>query len=140
VRREPPVKLTTVAIAAAAVMALAGASAAGSTTAPTANVENIATVIIGGVATDFEFNLYDCPAGEPMAVVEWEAQQPNGNTVASGTQPFGVSSGANVQHLTLTAGGNFLAGERWEGSGIVSCGAVMIQVAGSGTTKSVNGV
>jgi hypothetical protein len=134
-------KLTAVAIGAAVVAAFAGASSAGSTTAPTANVENIATVIIGGVATDFEFNLYDCPAGEPMAVVDWMALQPNnGNTVASVTQPFGVSSGANVQHLTLTAGGNFLAGERWVGSGTVSCGAVLIPVEGSGTTKSVNGV
>ena len=132
-------KLTTVAMA-AALVALAGASSAGSTTTPTANVENIATVIIGGVATDFEFNLYNCPAGEPMAVVEWEAEQPNGNTVSSGTQPFGTSSGANAQHLTLTAGGSFLAGERWVGSGIVACGAVMIPVSGSGTTKSVNGV
>jgi hypothetical protein len=134
-------KLTTVAIAAAALVALAGAPSAGSTTAPNASVENIATVIIGGVATDFEFNLYDCPAGEPMAVVEWEAQQPaTGNVVASGTQPFGLSTGENVQHLTLLAGGSFLAGERWVGSGTVACGLALIPVSGSGTTKSLNGV
>jgi hypothetical protein len=133
-------KLAAVAVCAAVVAALAAASSAGSTTGPTANVENIATVIIGGVATDFEFNLYDCPAGEPMAVVDWMAQQPNGNTVTSGTQPFGASTGANTQHLTLTAAGSFLAGERWVGSGTVSCGAVLIPVEGSGTTKSVNGV
>jgi hypothetical protein len=134
-------KLTIVAIAAVAVVAIAGASSAGSTTAPTADVENIATVIIGGVAVDFEFNLYNCPAGEPMAVVEWEAQQPaNGNVVTSGTQPFGLSTGENAQHLTLTASGSFLAGERWVGSGTVACGDVLIPVSGSGTTKSLNGV
>jgi hypothetical protein len=133
-------KMTTVLAVTAVLVALAGASSANSSTAPTASVENIATVIIGGVATDFEFNLYDCPAGEEMAVVEWEAQQPNGNVVTSGTQPFGASTGANVQHLTLTAGGSFVAGERWEGSGTVSCGAVLIPVSGSGTTKSLNGV
>jgi hypothetical protein len=133
-------KLTTVAIVAAGLVALAGAPSAASTTAPSASVENIATVIIGGVATDFEFNLYDCPAGEQMAVVDWEAQQPNGNVVVSGTQPFGASTGANVQHLTLVANGSFLAGERWVGSGMVACGAVPIPVSGSGTTKSLNGV
>ena len=133
-------KLTTVAIATAVMVALASASPAGSTTAPSASVENIATVIIGGVATDFEFDLYACPAGEPMAVVEWNAQQPNGNSVSSGTQAFGDSTGENVQHLTLTAGGNFNAGERWVGSGIVACGATLIPVSGSGTTKSLNGV
>jgi hypothetical protein len=133
-------KLTTVAIAAAAAVALAGASSAESTTAPSATVENIATVIIGGVATDFEFNLYGCPAGLDMAVVAWDAQQSNGNTISTGTQPFGVSTGENVQHLTLTAGGNFVAGERWVGSGMVACGATMIPVSGNGTTKSLNGV
>jgi ABC-type phosphate transport system substrate-binding protein len=132
-------KLTTVAAAAAVVVAFAGASSAHSSSEPTANVENIATVIIGGIATDFEFNLYDCPAGEPMAV-EWQAQQPSGNNVSIGVQPVGTSSGANAQHLTLTAGGDFVAGERWVGSGTVFCGAAAIPVSGSGTTKSLNGV
>jgi hypothetical protein len=133
------VKLTTVAAAAAVLVALAGAPSAGSANEPTANVENIATVVIGGLVTDFEFNLYDCPAGEPMAV-EWQAQQPSGNAVAIGVQPVGTSSGANTQHLTVSAGGDFVAGERWQGSGTVFCGAVPIPVAGSGTTKSLNGV
>jgi hypothetical protein len=132
-------KLTSVAVL-AAVTALVGASSASSSTAPSASVENIATVIIGGVATDFEFDLYDCPAGMDMAVVAWEAQQSDTNVVTSGTQPFGISTGENVQHLTLTASGNFLAGERWVGSGFVSCGATLIPVSGSGTTKSLNGV
>lgn len=133
-------KLTTVAAAAAVLVALAGASSARSAnTEPTANVENIATVVIGGLVTDFEFNLYDCPAGEPMAV-EWQAQQPSGNAVVIGIQPVGTSSGANTQHLTVSAGGDFVAGERWDGSGTVYCGAVPVPVAGSGTTKSLNGV
>ena len=132
-------KLTTVAAVAAVMVALAAAPSAGSAGEPTANVENIATVVIGGLVTDFEFNLYDCPAGEPMAV-EWQAQQPSGNAVAIGVQPVGTSSGANTQHLTISAGGDFVAGERWDGSGTVFCGAVPIPVAGSGTTKSLNGV
>jgi hypothetical protein len=133
-------KRTAVAAAAAVLVALAGASSARSAnTAPTANVENIATVVIGGLVTDFEFNLYDCPAGEPMAV-EWQAQQPSGNAVAIGIQPVGTSSGANTQHLTVSAGGDFVAGERWDGSGTVYCGVVAIPVSGSGTTKSLNGV
>jgi hypothetical protein len=133
-------KLSTVAAVAAVLVALAGASAARSAdNEPTANVENIATVVFGGIVTDFEFNLYDCPAGEPMAV-EWQAQQPSGNSVVIGIQPVGTSSGAHTQHLSVPAGGDFVAGERWVGSGTVYCGIVAIPVAGSGTTKSLNGV
>lgn len=135
-------KLTSVAVLVAASLALMGANVAHSSTEPTASVENIATVLIGNVATNFEFNLYDCPAGADMAVVQWDAQQPSrpGSGVSLGTQPFGQSTGAQTQHLTLTAGGDFVAGERWIGSGIVVCGAVLIPVTGSGTTKSLNGV
>jgi hypothetical protein len=136
-------KLTTVVAAAAVIAALAAASAASSSTAPSATVENIATVIIGNVATDFEFNVYGCPAGDEMFVVEWEAEQPArgpGEGVSVGTQSFEESTGAQTQHLTVTAGGNFIVGERWVGSGIVACGAVLIPVSGSGTTKSLNGV
>jgi hypothetical protein len=132
-------KLTTVAAVAAVMVALAAAPSAGSAGEPTANVENIATVVIGGLVTNFEFNLYDCPAGEPMAV-EWQAQEPSGNAVVIGVQPVGTSSGANTQHLTVSAGGDFVAGERWVGSGTVFCGVVAIPVSGSGTTKSLNGV
>ena len=135
-------KLTSVAVLAAATLALTGPNVAHSSSAPSASVENIATVLIGNVATNFEFNLYDCPAGADMAVVEWDAQQPSrpGSGVSLGTQPFGQSTGAQTQHLTLTAGGDFVAGERWVGSGIVACGDVLIPVSGSGTTKSLNGV
>ena len=134
-------RLATVAAMAAVVVALAGASSAGSSTAPSATVENIATVVLTEV-TNFEFNLYDCPAGQDMAVLEWEAEQPArpGNGAAAGLTPFGTSSGEHAQHLTLSAGSNFTAGERWEGSGTVVCGLVLIPVSGSGTTKSLNGV
>jgi hypothetical protein len=134
-------KLTTVAAVAAVVVALAGASSARSANQPTANVENIATVVLTEV-TNFEFNLYDCPAGLDMAVLEWTAEEPSrpGNGAAAGLTPFGTSSGAHTQHLTLSAGSNFTAGERWVGSGTVVCGTVLIPVSGSGTTKSVNGV
>ena len=135
-------KLTAVAAVAAVVVALAGVPSAGSANEPTANVENIATVVIGGLVTDFEFNLYDCPAGMEMAVVDWTATQPSrpGNDATAPLTPFGTSSGAHAQHLTLNAGSNFVAGERWVGSGTVACGAVLIPVEGSGTTKSLNGV
>jgi len=134
-------RLATVAAMAAVVVALAGASSAGSANAPSADVENIATVVLTNV-TNFEFNLYDCPFGEDMTVVAWDAQQPArpGNDAAAALVPFGTSSGAHTQHLTLSAGSNFVAGERWEGSGTVACGLVLIPVSGSGTTKSLNGV
>src|SRR4029079_3712915 len=136
-------KLTTVVAAAAVIAALAAASSAHSSTGPSASVENIATVIIGNVATDFEFNVYDCPAGDEMVVVEWEAEQPArapGEGGSGGSLSFGESTGAQTQHLTVTAGGNFIAGERWVGTGLVACGGVLIPVSGSGTTKSLNGV
>jgi hypothetical protein len=136
-------KLASVAALAAICATLAVAPSADSSTAPSATVENIATVLIGGVATDFEFNLYNCPAGAEMAVVQWDAEQPArppGNGVSVGTQPFGESTGEQTQHLTLTAFGGFVAGERWVGSGTIACGDVLIPVSGSGTTKSLNGV
>jgi len=134
-------KLTTVAAVAAVMLALAAAPSASSAAEPTATVENVATVVLTEV-TNFEFNLYDCPAGEDMAVLEWTAEEPSrpGNGAAAGLTPFGTSSGAHTQHLTLSAGSNFTAGERWVGSGTVVCGTVLIPVSGSGTTKSVNGV
>jgi hypothetical protein len=121
-------------------VALAAAPSAGSANTPTADVENVATVVLTEV-TNFEFNLYDCPAGEAIAAVDWTAEQPDrpGNGAAAVLTPFGTSSGAHTQHLTLSAGSNFLAGERWEGSGTIACGTVLIPVSGSGTTKSVNG-
>ena len=104
-------RLATVAAMAAVVVALAGASSAGSSTAPSATIENIATVVLTNV-TNFEFNLYDCPFGEDMTVVAWDAQQPArpGNDAAAALVPFGTSSGAHTQHLTLSAGSNFVAG------------------------------
>jgi hypothetical protein len=134
-------KLAAVAAVAAVLVALAAASSARSATQPTADVENVATVVLTEV-TDFEFNLYDCPAGLDMAVLDWTAEQPDrpGNDAAAGLTPFGTSSGEHAQHLTLSAGSNFTAGERWVGSGTVVCGTVLIPVSGSGTTKSVNGV
>lgn len=134
-------KLTTVAAVAAVVVALAGASSAGSSTAPSATVENIATVVTANV-TNFEFNLYGCPAGDEIVIVYWLAEQPArpGNLAEAALQPYSLSTGEQVQHLTLSAASDFIAGERWEGSGTVACGAVLIPVSGGGTTKSLNGV
>jgi len=134
-------KLATVAAAAAVVVALLCATASRAATGPTADVENIATVVLSNV-TNFEFNLYDCPAGMEMIVVEWSAEQPSrpGNGAEIAGLSFGPSTGANTQHLTASAGSNMIAGERWVGSGIVACGATLIPVSGSGQTKSLNGV
>ena len=135
-------KLATVTAVAAAVVALAGASFARSSTGPDARVENIATVLIGFIAADFEFDLYNCPAGADMVVVDWQAKQVNqpGNTAEAALAPFGVSTGEQVQHLTLTASSNILAGESWVGSGTIACGAVLIPVSGSGQMLSQNGI
>jgi hypothetical protein len=134
-------KLTIVVAAAVVIAALAAASSASSSTAPSATVENIATVVTANV-TDFEFNLYDCPAGDEIVLVDWLAEQPArpGNQAEGGGQPYGLSTGEQVQHLSLSAASDFIAGERWTGSGTVACGAVLIPVSGSGTTKSLNGV
>jgi hypothetical protein len=116
-----------------------GAGASGST--PTASVESIATVT-GQVTVVFDFDLYNCPAGQPITITGWLANQPSrpdSGAAASGAD-YGVSNGAAVQHLTLEANQNgFLAGDQWVGSGSVNCGAVMIPVSGGGQTKSVNG-
>jgi hypothetical protein len=98
--------------------------------------------MLGSVVTNFEFNVYNCPEGAEMAVLFWEAEQPDrGPTDAgAGSQPFGPSTGDRVQHLTLSAGSNFIAGERWVGSGLVACGSFVIPVEGSGTTHSQTGV
>ena len=122
---------------------LAGGAGAQGSTGPDARVENIAVVLIGNVAVNFEFDLYNCPAGEEMEVGPWVADQPArppGNGVSVGTQPYGPSTGERVQYLTLTAGGNFLAGESWVGNGFVACGAVVIPVSGSGQTIAQTGV
>jgi hypothetical protein len=108
-----------------------------------ATVESVATVIVGNVSTDFEFTFTNCPAGSEMAVIEWEAEQPArapGNGVATGLNPFGQSTGERVQHMVLTAFGNFVPGDRWVGSGLVACGASVIPVEGSGVTMSQTGV
>src|SRR4051794_10447440 len=135
-------KLTTVAaVVTAVIAALVGASSASSASAPSANVENIATVVTANV-TNFEFNLYNCPAGDEIVIVDWLAEQPArpGNQAEAALQPYSLSTGEQVQHLTLSAASDFIAGERWEGSGTVACGAVLIPVSGSGQTKSLNGV
>jgi hypothetical protein len=131
-----------VGIAAAALTGLSVPAVAGGSpgSAPYADVESVATVT-SDVTVIFEFNLYDCPAGNPITV-DWTAKEPSRpDSGAVGGGSYGLSNGANVQHLTLTAGASsFLAGERWTGSGTVNCGAIAIPVAGSGQAKSPNGV
>jgi hypothetical protein len=122
--------------------ASAGAKASADPGTVSAQVDSIATVI-SAVNVDFDFDLYNCPAGLEIVIVEWEANQPSrpDSGAASAGQSYGLSNGSSVQHLTLFAGSSsFLAGERWVGSGLVACGPFMIPVQGSGMTKSLNGV
>jgi hypothetical protein len=107
-----------------------------------ANVDAIATVVINANVVNFDFDLYNCPAGSEIVVVEWNAVEPDrADSGATGTSPYGISNGDPVQHLTLSAGASgFLAGETWVGSGQIACGTVIVPVAGSGMTKSLNGV
>jgi hypothetical protein len=118
----------------------AGAAASGGTVS--ANVDSIATLVISGSVVNFDFDLYNCPAGSEIIIVDWIANEPNRpDAGAAGTTPIGISNGDQVQHLSLSAGASgFLAGERWVGSGQIACGAVVVPVAGAGTTKSLNGV
>jgi hypothetical protein len=130
-------------VAAAIIAALFSAAAAQAGGNVDARVETVATVIVGNVVTDFEIDLYNCPAGEPMEVVYWEAQQPSrpaDSGTSVGTQPYGVSTGDNVQYLVVTTEGNFVPGESWVGDGLVACGAVLIPVTGQGQTKALTGV
>ena len=128
-------------VAVAALGASTGAKASGSG-AVSAKVDSIATVL-SSVNVDFDIDLYNCPAGLEIVVVDWEATEPNradsGAAVAG--VPYGLSNGSSVQHLTVqTSSSSFLAGERWVGSGLVACGTFTIPVQGSGMTKSLNGV
>jgi hypothetical protein len=124
-----------------AVGVIAG-SANASGTNVSASVDSIATVT-GSHVVVFDFDLYNCPAGEQMVIVDWTATQPQrpDSGAATAGVPYGASNGEPVQHLTLDiASSSFLAGDRWTGSGDIACGAVVIPVAGSGQTKSLNGL
>jgi hypothetical protein len=72
--------------------------------------------------------------------VEWEAEQPEPSTTVVGTWLIPFSTGDRVQHLTLSAEGQFRPGYQWQGSGTVTCGVAVIPVSGSGTTRGTNGM
>ena len=124
-------------------MLLAGATSGNAANSGTsASVDSIATVVVNANVVNFDFDLYNCPAGSEIVVVDWNATEPDrSDSAATGTSPYGISNGDPVQHLTLSAGASgFLAGERWVGSGLIACGTAIVPVSGSGTTKSLNGV
>lgn len=127
--------LVVLAVAASAALSAtaSGASAPSATVDPNATVTSDVTVV-------FDFDLYDCPATN-LITVEWTANEPSRpDSGAVGGGSYGLSNGDKVQHLTVSAGSSsFLAGDRWVGSGTVTCGPTVIPVTGSGTTKSVNG-
>lgn len=134
-------KRTLVAIIAAAV-ALPTAAAATGGAGPSARVENVAVVVVNvgtTATTNFEFDVSNCPAGEPINIV-WQAEQPKPGTSTGGEGSFLFSTGDAVQHFVVSTFGGFRPGYTWIGSGVVTCGAVTIPIAGTGTTKSVNGV
>jgi hypothetical protein len=140
------VKRALLGTAVVALALLAGAANGNATnttgTGISASVDSIATVVVNANIVNFDFDLYNCPAGSEIVVVEWNAAEPGRpDSGATGTSPYGISNGDNVQHLTLSAGASgFLAGEKWVGSGQIACGTVVVPVVGSGTTKSLNGV
>ena len=121
---------------------LLASSASASGTSVSADVDSIATVT-GSHTVVFDFDLYNCPVGEPIVIVDWEASQPDRpeSGAAAAGAPYGASNGDAVQHLTLDIdSSSFLAGERWVGSGHIACGELVLPVSGSGQTKSLNGV
>ena len=125
----------------AAALALAAAAAATGAGEPSARVENVAVVVlnVGTTATtNFDFDVSNCPAGELVNIV-WQAEQPEPGTSTGGEGTFAFST-AGVQHFVVSTVGGFRPGYAWTGSGVVTCGAVVIPIAGTGTTKSVNGV
>jgi hypothetical protein len=129
-------------VASVALLAVTSASAAGNGSGVSADVDSIATVT-GSHTVVFDFDLYNCPAGEPIVIVDWTAFQPDrpDSGAATAGAPYGASNGENVQHLTLDVdSSSFFAGDGWTGSGDVACGSVVVPVAGSGQTKSLNGV
>jgi hypothetical protein len=135
------VKAKVVGILCVVFLALLGGTA-GAGTAPSASVENTATVV-SQVGVVFEFDLYNCPAGSDIGILDWTANQPDraDSGAASGLQFYGVSNGDQDQRLVLEASqSGFLPGEQWVGSGDVICGALVIPVTGSGQTKSLSGV
>jgi hypothetical protein len=136
--------LSTAAMALAVLAVAASSQAAGTDPPPvTASVDSIATPTVDNLVVNFDFDLYNCPAGSPIVIVDWSAQEPDraDSGAASAGNSYGLSNGDHVQHLSLSAGASgFLAGEKWFGSGQIACGSVVVPVVGSGMTKSLNGV
>lgn len=123
----------------AALAGLFGSATGSAATTVYAQVDPIATVT-GENTVIFQFDLYNCPAGQ-LILVEWQAREPaRPDSDAAGGGGYGLSNGDRVQHLVVQAGqSSFLPGERWEGSGFVTCGGA-VPVAGSGTAKAPNGL
>lgn len=122
--------------------ASANAAASGTTSGGIyATVDSIATVT-GATSVVFDFDLFNCPAGQQMVVVNWSATEPESSESMATIDgvPYGPSTGENVQHLTAQAGSTaFFAGETWVGSGSIACGGVVVPVSGSGSATSING-
>jgi hypothetical protein len=124
--------------AVAALASLVGSATGSAASDVNAQVDPIATVVSEN-SVIFQFDLYNCPAGELIAV-EWTAKEPDRpDSDAAGGGGYGLSNGDRVQHLVVQAGqSSFLPGERWVGSGFVTCGEV-VPVTGSGTAKAPYG-
>ena len=126
----------------AAVAFLGTSTRGGAAGTVSAQVDPVATVT-SNVTVVFDFDLYNCPPGAEIVIVDWQAKEPArpDSGAAAALFPYGLSNGDPVQHLTLQANsGGFLAGEQWVGSGSIACGAVVIPVEGSGQAKSVTGL
>ena len=126
----------------AALVLSVGTAAGGSAAMPSADVEPIAVVVLNvgtTSTTNFNFNVYNCPAGAVINIT-WDAEQVEAGTAATGDALFILSTGDPVQHVVLSAVGNLRPGFMWTGSGVVTCGPVPIPVTGGGQTKSTHGL
>lgn len=131
-------------VALSALPASAGANGddGGSSNGPSAKVKSVATIVTfeGSTSrTAFDFIVYNCPAGAPITIT-WEHQQPRTGDGGGGTVTGLVSTGDPEQRFVLTSLASDRPGYDWVGTGVVTCGAVPIPVAGSGEMRSVNDI
>ena len=125
----------------AATILLAASANATASAGVYATVDSTATVT-GANTVVFDFDLFNCPAGQPMVLVSWSATEPDRPEAIAmtGGEQYGLSTGERDQHLTALAdAAAFLADTTWVGSGSVACGDVVVPVSGSGLARSING-
>lgn len=128
-----------VALAALAMCVAVPSGASAARGAPSVYVHSNATIVMhlgSGSFVNFEFVVQDCPPGTLMTFT-WEAEQPEPGHLGGGEGTY-ISGPDSTQRFILTIQTVFAPGYRWVGSGVVTCGPVVIPVTGSGGTKVVS--